>query len=136
MRWTAWFASVFLIACSRTAPPPPAVSCVERPGCSIRPIAADDPQDADPLQQQLGCGPELVYMNGATKGIHGGRGSFCPDSPSNRKALHDAGKRGYLPGHCEVCLGVPASWIFVFWAETEGPGCPSGCVEGFSAPLL
>jgi hypothetical protein len=113
------------------------VSCVDRPGCSMRPILPDDAFSPDPLQKQLGCGPVFVYMNGAKAGVHGGFGSYCPDSPDNRKILHDNHKHGYLSGHCETCLGVPAGWLFAFWLETEGPSCPSGCGEpGVSAPLL
>ena len=82
----------------------------------------------------------FVYMNGFVRGVHGGFGSFCPDTPDARKALHDSKKRGYLPGHCETCLGVPAGWIFVLWTETEVPSCPSGCSPsepfGEHAPLL
>jgi hypothetical protein len=103
----------------------------------MRPIRDDDPKITDPLQGQLSCGPLVVYMNEFLYGVHGGFGSFCPDTPDARKLLHDNQKRGYVPGHSEPCLGVPAGWIFVIWQETKGPTCPSGCFPvGESAPTL
>jgi hypothetical protein len=93
----------------------------------------------DPLQAQLNCGPVMVYMNGLVHGVHGGFGSFCPDTLNNRKVLHDNQKRGYKPGFCSTCLGVPKDWIFVIWVETSGPVCGAACpgeVVGQPAPLL
>src|SRR5262245_27899505 len=94
MRWTGclrWIAgALLLVACGpRTPPPPPCgASCVARPGCSMRPIRDDDRKITDPLQAQLNCGPQVVYMNGFLHGVHGGFGSFCPDTPYARKVLH------------------------------------------------
>lgn len=124
-----------MVACrppgTTTIPPTCTTSCVERPRCSFQ-SAWDDA--GDPLQAQLGCGPVFQYRNGANSGILGGTGSFCTDSPANRQVLHDAHKRGYPPGYCETCLGVPAGKVFVFWTEAIGPSCPSGCVVGDAAP--
>jgi len=121
-------AGALLVAACHRAPSPRCGGCDERPGCMMRPIHDDDPKIVDPLQYQLvGCGPVFVYMNGFVHGIHGGYGSFCPDSPDHRKLLHDNHKRGYLPGHCESCLSVPDNQVFVLWKETVGPTCDSGC---------
>jgi hypothetical protein len=133
----ALVASAFLMAACRAPMGPPPVgkaSCVERPHCSFRYAWDEGPND--PLWKQLGCGPVFQYMNGHSAGILGGNGSFCPDSTSNRKVLHDNHKRGYLPGYCETCLGVPDGQIFVFWSQTIGPSCPSGCVPGEAAPAI
>ncbi|HEX8107414.1 MAG TPA: hypothetical protein VF516_06765 [Kofleriaceae bacterium] len=105
----------------------------------MRPSTASDEKITDPLQAQLSCGPIVVYMNGFAHGVHGGFGSFCPDTPVARSILHDNHKTGYLPGFCSTCLGVPQGWIFVIWQETKGPLCPDGCAPGTvgqSAPLL
>ncbi len=109
-------------------------NCVDRPHCSFRYAWDEGPND--PLWKQLGCGPVFQYHNGHSSGIMGGNGSFCPDSPTTRKVLHDDHKRGYLPGYCETCLGVPAGQIFVFWSQTIGPSCPSGCSQGEAAPEI
>jgi len=129
-------AGALLVAACHRAPSPPCRGCVERPGCSMRPIRDDDPKIVDPLHDLLGCGPVVVYMNGFVHGVHGGYGSFCPDSPDRRKLLRDNQKRGFLPGHCETCLGVPDGQVFVLWQETEGPSCPDGCPSGDHAPLF
>lgn len=126
------------VACGPLQPPvaPCERSCVAQPGCSMRPIRDDDPKITDPLQAQLSCGPLMVYMNGFVHGVHGGYGSFCPDTPVARTVLHDNHKTGYKPGFCSTCLGVPQGWIFVIWQETTGPTCDSGCPIGPPAPTL
>ncbi len=118
-------AGTSLLACM---PPqnPSADSCGPRPGCSFAP---DSTTPANPLQQQLHCGPIYRYVGGSKAGF-AGVGSFCPDTPETRRILHDNQKRGYLPGYCESCMGVPPGEIFVFWKLFDGPSCPSGCFPG------
>jgi hypothetical protein len=116
--------------------PPPARGaggCIEMDGCSFK---SAWPDSNNPLQKQLGCGPVFQYFNGAGQGILGGTGSFCPDTPANRKLLHQKGLTGHHAGYCETCMGVPADKIFVFWDYFMGPSCPSGCRTGFSAPPI
>ena len=110
-----------------------ATGCIERPHCSMS-YGWDDAND--PLQQQLGCGGVFTYFNGANSGVLGGTGSFCADTPANRATLHDQKKRGFQPAYCETCMGVPDHKLFVFWGESVGPSCPSGCVLGVSAPAF
>lgn len=124
-------AFVLVVACQPAVPPATTMGvCAERPHCSFQVDASSTP---DPLQSQLGCGPLYRYENGE-KGGDNGIGSFCPDTPVNRKILHDSGKHGYGAGYCQSCLGVPAGKIFVFWKLFDQPSCPSGCAPG--APPL
>lgn len=152
MRWTAGFrfiaGALLWVACGSTPPPatsadatgtPGGADCVALSGCSMRPNGANDPTITDPLQGPLSCGPVFVYVNGFMYGWHGGYGSFCPDTPNARQVLHDNQKRGYQPGFCSTCLGVPEGWIFVIWKDYPGPTCDAACPAnsvGESAPLL
>jgi hypothetical protein len=120
-----------VVACQPAVPPATTMAvCAERPHCSFR---LDESATPDPLQNQLGCGPIYRNENGE-RGGDNGIGSFCPDSPANRKLLHNSAKHGYLAGYCQSCLGVPAGKLFVFWKLFDQPSCPSGCAPG--APPL
>jgi hypothetical protein len=66
------------------ANPVTAQRCVELPHCSLGPPTLEA---SNPLSKQLGCGLQQRYRNGADLGVLGGDGSFCPDSPDNRKLL-------------------------------------------------
>jgi hypothetical protein len=118
-----------------TTPPAPtcAAGCIEAPKCKFG-VWEPENDTSDPLRAQLGCGALFLYDSGATFGVLGGVGSFCPDSSANRALLHARGKRGYLPGYCQTCIGVPAGMLFVFWRVNVGPSCPSGCLPGPPIP--
>jgi len=119
------------VAAATTPRGTPPGGCVERPHCSF----GYGWEDAgNKLQQQLGCGPVYQYKNGFESGVTGGNGSFCPDTVDTRAVLHAQGRRGYGPGYCETCLGVPDGQLFVLWMETIGPSCPSGCTPGNPPP--
>jgi hypothetical protein len=106
--------------------------CEIAPSCALVP----KPTFSDPLEAQLGCGPSSQYTTGFFGGFVGGYGSFCPDTPANRAALHAAHKRGFLTGYCSTCMRVPAKSLWVVWAEFEGPGCPSSCSQAVAPTLL
>ena len=115
--------------------PPPlrGGGCVEMDGCSFK---SAWPDSNNPLQKEMGCGPVFQYFNGAGQGVLGGTGSFCPDTPANRRLAHQKNLTGHHAGYCETCMGVPAGKFFVFWDYFVGPSCPSGCRTGTSAPPI
>jgi len=106
--------------------PDPTVVCWERV-CTFALVVTES---SNPLAKQLGCGPEYKYTSNRSR-VSEGIGSFCPDSPDNRKVLHDHKLTGYLPGYCDTCLKVPAGQIFVFWfLWAVDPSCTSTCGNG------
>jgi hypothetical protein len=109
--------------------------CTQNEFCQFR-LAAGSQADTSklPLWQPLGCGPMYWFQTGKVFGT----GSLCVDSPENRKQLHDAGKRGLVPGECGMppapapsrCLSLPQGMIFVEWSiGTPPPFCPSTCQD-------
>jgi hypothetical protein len=103
--------------------PPPV--CDDTPGCSLTYQGGY----ASSLQQQLRCGQDYYYLDGASGGFMGGIGSYCPDSSAVRTALASHHIHFVDSTYCATCLSVPLGKLFVFWNEFWGPGCPSSCVN-------